>query len=75
MNIKVNETKNVEKVYPYIGEMDANNTGLLVLFTTSEMGTVLRSGTGRNKYDVGSYRTDWLQFNFKPFNGDVTLSN
>lgn len=75
MNIKTNESKVAEKVYPYLGQMSSNNTGLLVLFVSPKFGTVLRTGTGWNVYDVGAYRTDWLQENFKPFNGSVTISN
>ena len=80
MNITVNDKKRLEKVYPYIGQIDSNDTGLLVLFISCTSGIVLRTGqphpgTGWNVYEVGAFRDDWLQDYFKPFNDAVTISN
>ena len=56
--------------YPYIGKH--KNGDAIVLFTSENIGTILVED---NPNDIGEYRSDWLEDNFKRFSGEVILSN
>jgi len=44
---------------------------LIVLFDTPTSGMVLYDSFGN--YKVGTYKTDWLEYLFVPFYGDITV--
>ena len=69
MKVTVNEKSNGERKYPWIGINDETND--LVLFYTKFTGTVLISPN----YGVGFSSNSWLESAFKPFTGEITLSN
>ncbi len=67
MKVTVRE-KNAVKEYPYIG-ITLENT--VVLFTIFKTGVCLSS----NAWSVGKYSDTWQEENFKPFEGEIVLSN
>lgn len=63
--------KEVKRNYPYIGE---HSTGLIVLFSNPNAGTVLRDSIA-NKHPVGTFREIWTEEDYDLFEGEVILSN
>jgi hypothetical protein len=66
MKVTVKE-KSIDKEYPWIG---ISNQGNIILFTKSGTGISLSSA-----YADGSYTEGWQENLFKPFHGEITLSN
>jgi len=56
--------------YPKI--MKSKNSGLVVLFSKSELGTVI---LGNELHDCGEFSDDWDMSSFTDFDGSITLSN
>ncbi len=65
VEVKVSEEK---PKYPYIG-ISKNKT--IILFVGTNLGTVLES----NQWPIGNYSYHWCEEDFKPFEGEITLSN
>jgi len=62
-----------DQSYPYIG---MSENGIIVLFNRTHCGTILlKSSSVSSVFNVGEYRTDWIESNFKPIGGEVVLSN
>ena len=70
MKVEVNQ-KAVEpkSEYPCL---KVNESGLIVLFTSSKTGTVIQSD---NYHPLGEYGIDWIENNYTTFTGAITLSN
>lgn len=49
-----------------------SDKGTLVLFVSTEVGTVIKSDSN---YKTGEHLDDWVMSLFKDFDGEVTLSN
>lgn len=64
--------------YPCLSESSIGN---IVLFTAKNTGFVVHSpkieGSGiyDTPYEIGHYRTDWVEDNFSPITSEVILSN
>lgn len=69
MKVTVKE-KSQEKEYPWIG---ISNNDQIVLFTGYKCGISLISGETNNKFL--EYSVSWLEEVFKPFEGEIVLSN
>lgn len=73
MNIKIKESyTNPSQTYPWIG-VYRDDEDLMVLFTSPATGICLREK--KTNHGVGKYNTIWSELNFKPFYGEITLSN
>ena len=55
--------------YPYIGVHDKT----IVLFTEPNKGVKISNNDGY--HTVGEYAEDWIEGNFRPITGSVTISN
>lgn len=64
---KAAEQKPIKK-YPYLG---THEVGSIVLFTSDGCGVLLEEG--KDSYEVGAYRKDWLEQHFTPFNGTIKI--
>ena len=69
--VKLAETA-PKKEYPCL--KICNTTNIIILFTSPEKGTVVNSGNSNN-YPIGYYSSFWAMSPFKPFEGEITLSN
>ena len=73
MSIKVKVVaKKCEKktIYPYLAK---HSTGCIVYFTKKKTGVCLVPG--KCLETPGSYSAEWNEPDFRPFDGEVTLSN
>lgn len=68
MKVTVNEKPS--KTYPYLGISD---NGCVVLFEEEKKGVCLVKGETNN--DVGGYSSMWGESMFKPFTGEIVMSN
>ena len=48
-----------------------NQDDVIVLFRNRSKGTIVSS----DNFQIGSFFADWDMNDFKPFNGEITLSN
>lgn len=69
MKVTVKEKSSV-KEYPWIGIID---NGCIILFTSKNTGICLDRGSSVWKF--GELSSGWSEDNFKPFTGEITLSN
>ena len=60
------------KEYPKLRGRFSEN--IIVLFTSPQEGTVVYT-TGRTTAVVGEHRSDWLEYLFKDYYGEITLRN
>jgi hypothetical protein len=58
------------KTYPYIG---IHSNTLIVLFTSEQVGMVICKN--ESYYDIGQYRTDWIENDFTVCESSVILRN
>ena len=58
---------------PFPKLMISESTGVIVLFKSPKIGTVVFSGTSKNV--AGHYERNWLKDCFIDYTGSVTLSN
>lgn len=70
--MKVKVIPKEEFMCPFLGISTKDN--LIVLFTERRKGVVLRSDNDIFHKQF-SYREDWIDSSFIPFNGTITLSN
>lgn len=74
VNVKQEEEK-VEYGFPII--MEAERTGLIVLFTSENVGVVIDGGS--SVWSLGEHCTDWFpnhdKIHWKKFTGTITLGN
>lgn len=74
VNVKREEEK-VEEGFPIL--MEAEGTGLIVLFTSEIVGVVI--DVGSSVWSVGEYCDDWFscyqKMHWKKFTGTITLEN
>jgi hypothetical protein len=73
MYSRVVEKSSLRQAYPCLME-STTPYGLIVLFTEKQVGVVLVNA-GRGGPVVGTYARDWGPDAFKPFEGNVILSN
>jgi hypothetical protein len=71
IEIEMNTNNLKVKTYPYIGI--EKNSGHVVLFTRSNTGMCLVSGTTLSY--VGEYSENWMEYIFKPYNDIITIKN
>ena len=75
MNRENKEEEKVEYGFPIL--MEADSTGLLVLFTSETEGVVIDGGS--SMWSVGEYCDDWFpcyqKMQWKKFTGTITLEN
>lgn len=72
IKIKNKNTKESKITYPCLMSYKDNDQ-LIVLFTDTHTGVVLRTNDINNP--VGAIENDWVSQSFKPFKGKITLSN
>lgn len=69
------EEEKVEYSFPIL--MEAEETGLIVLFTSEIVGVVINAGS--SVWSVGEYCDDWVscyqKMHWKKFTGTITLGN
>jgi len=70
MKVTVKE-KSETKEYPWIG---ITENGVIVLFFDFQKGIFITS-ENHNIYSLGEYRDNWTESNYKPFTGEIVLSN
>ena len=58
-----------KETYPCLRE--GTNTGVVILFTSYNEGTVIYQGT--KKFPIGYHDTNWIRGKSKPFIGKITL--
>lgn len=70
----VNQKEKVEeKEFP---KLMIHKDGTIILFTSINIGTLLyNGGIPKSPYTVGIFKRDWIMYDFRDFNGTVTLSN
>lgn len=76
MKIEIEDKKLNKCDFPYLGKHIYSDC--VVFFNDEESGTIImedKKDENRANYNVGDYRTDWLQDNFILFNGVIKLSN
>jgi hypothetical protein len=75
MGIKAKENTCHPK-YPYIGQFNGKEK-CLVLFTKSKTGTCILGYAfdNNNKTPIGQHKTDWNEYFFEYYRGQVTLKN
>lgn len=72
MKATVNEKEAKKREYPML----KCSGGCVVLFTAPKTGTFVGFYGGYSlDYKIGDYRTDWIDREFVPFTGTVTLEN
>jgi len=49
--------------------------GTVVLFHDTDKGTVIKQGDGPNPRPLGEYGSYWEMYDFKDYEGAITLSN
>jgi hypothetical protein len=69
VEVKENEVKASSK-YPYLGKLQGYGT--IVLFNEPAIGIVLNDS---ETHYQGYYSNVWVEKDFTPFNGTITLSN
>lgn len=57
--------------YPYIGYYHDDQDEYCVLFTRPNTGVCITD----DYWPIGEYSSNWVEDNFMPFNGEITLSN
>ena len=60
----------VKDEYPILKKSDI--TGLIVLFTSKKTGVAIKVDKSNR---IGQFSEDWLEDNFLPYTGTVTLEN
>ena len=68
MAIKIKVNRKPAKNFTYPKLMIHECSGMIVLFTSHQTGTVMNSR-------IGEYREDWIVENFYDYNDNITLSN
>ena len=72
---KHNNKQRISK-YPYLGIAGENTKEpVIVLFDTLNSGTLIYDGRENANEAVGTYRTDWSEYNFVFYNGRAELTN
>lgn len=66
------EVKEQEKKNEFPSLMKSKNSELIVLFSSEDIGIVLKKDTHNSRFD---YRGDWIIDTFEDFKGIITLSN
>ena len=79
MKSEANKLQEVGKevTYPKLMRLsdNCNNDGnLIVLFTAKRRGFVVFED-GRITYEIGEFRDNWVEIDFFPYTGSITLSN
>lgn len=69
MNVTVKDKSNNKNEYPYLGISKNEN---IVLFIFPRQGTCISSKKG---HYLGEYCETWVEEEFKPYEGEIVLSN
>lgn len=73
MAIKVEAQKYQNSSWNYPAILIDEETGLVVLITSHQTGTVLRPGT--THYEIGYYGTNWKMNKLARFHGSLKMEN
>ena len=65
------------KKYPYLGYYNNFGNEFIVFFYQEGCGTVINNRKGEEAiaHKVGEYSSNWCETEFKPYFGEVTISN